>query len=74
MHATTAISPAVEAPAGANLRQVTRVVRGRPTSDGAGVKLTRVIGQPALDMALRQPGRPRVPPQLRRRRTMSTHQ
>jgi len=29
---------------------VTRVVRGRPTSDGAGVKLTRVIGQPALDM------------------------
>ncbi len=31
-------------------RQVVHVVRGRPTSDGAGVKLTRVIGQPALDM------------------------
>ena len=31
-------------------RQVAHIVRGRPTSDGAGVKLTRVIGQPALDM------------------------
>lgn len=31
-------------------RHVVRVVRGLPTSDGAGVKLTRVIGQPALDM------------------------
>jgi redox-sensitive bicupin YhaK (pirin superfamily) len=31
-------------------RQVTRIVRGLPTSDGAGVKLTRIIGQPALDM------------------------
>ena len=31
-------------------RKVRQVVRGRPTSDGAGVKLTRVIGQPALDM------------------------
>ncbi len=31
-------------------RQVARIVRGRPTSDGAGVKLTRVIGQPSLDM------------------------
>ena len=31
-------------------RQVVRTVRGRPTSDGAGVKLTRVIGQPDLDM------------------------
>jgi len=31
-------------------RQVARIVRGLPTSDGAGVKLTRVIGQPALDM------------------------
>ncbi|MGH8041536.1 MAG: pirin family protein [Rudaea sp.] len=31
-------------------RQVQRIVRGRPTSDGAGVKLTRVIGQPDLDM------------------------
>jgi len=50
MHANTAISPAAEAPRAANLRPVTRIVRGRPTSDGAGVKLTRVIGQPALDM------------------------
>ena len=31
-------------------RQVARIVRGLPTSDGAGVRLTRVIGQPALDM------------------------
>lgn len=30
-------------------RTVTRRVRGIPTSDGAGVKLTRVIGQPKLD-------------------------
>src|SRR5258707_9074747 len=29
-------------------RQVVRVVRGMPTSDGAGVKLRRVIGQPEL--------------------------
>ncbi|HTX05366.1 MAG TPA: pirin family protein [Steroidobacteraceae bacterium] len=29
-------------------RGVARVVRGMPTSDGAGVKLTRVIGQPRL--------------------------
>jgi redox-sensitive bicupin YhaK (pirin superfamily) len=29
-------------------REVTKVVRGQPTSDGAGVKLTRVIGTPAL--------------------------
>ncbi len=29
-------------------REVARVVRGMPTSDGAGVKLTRVIGQPQL--------------------------
>ncbi len=33
-----------------NMRNVVRRVRGMPTSDGAGVKLTRVIGQPALDM------------------------
>ena len=33
-----------------NPRDIVRVVRGRPTSDGAGVKLTRVIGQPGLDM------------------------
>jgi redox-sensitive bicupin YhaK (pirin superfamily) len=29
-------------------REVVKHVRGMPTSDGAGVKLTRVIGQPAL--------------------------
>jgi redox-sensitive bicupin YhaK (pirin superfamily) len=29
-------------------RAVTKVVRGRAASDGAGVKLSRVIGQPAL--------------------------
>lgn len=29
-------------------REVVKLVRGMPTSDGAGVKLTRVIGQPAL--------------------------
>jgi redox-sensitive bicupin YhaK (pirin superfamily) len=31
-------------------RRVARLVRGQPTSDGAGVKLTRVIGQRELDM------------------------
>jgi hypothetical protein len=31
------------------VREVARKVRGMPTSDGAGVRLTRVIGQPALD-------------------------
>jgi redox-sensitive bicupin YhaK (pirin superfamily) len=31
------------------MRNITRRVRGMPTSDGAGVNLTRVIGQPALD-------------------------
>ena len=30
------------------LRRISRVVRGIATSDGAGVELTRVIGQPAL--------------------------
>jgi len=30
------------------VRTVTRIVHGMPTSDGAGVKLTRVIGQPGL--------------------------
>lgn len=39
MNAGTAIS-----------RQVTRILRGQPASDGAGVKLTRVIGQRDLDM------------------------
>jgi quercetin 2,3-dioxygenase len=32
----------------ASARAVARIVRGMPTSDGAGVKLTRVIGQPQL--------------------------
>jgi redox-sensitive bicupin YhaK (pirin superfamily) len=31
-------------------RRVAEIVRGQPTSDGAGVKLTRVIGQRALEM------------------------
>jgi quercetin 2,3-dioxygenase len=31
-------------------RRVVHTVRGMPASDGAGVKLNRVIGQPALDM------------------------
>ena len=32
----------------AELRTVLRLVRGMPTSDGAGVRLLRVIGTPAL--------------------------
>jgi redox-sensitive bicupin YhaK (pirin superfamily) len=31
------------------VREVLRKVRGQPTSDGAGVRMTRVIGTPALD-------------------------
>ena len=31
-------------------RRVARVIRGMPATDGAGVELTRVIGQPALPM------------------------
>ncbi|EQD51232.1 hypothetical protein B1A_13138, partial [mine drainage metagenome] len=31
-------------------RNLIRRIPGLPTSDGAGVKLTRLIGQPALDM------------------------
>ncbi len=30
-------------------RQVAKIVAGQPTSDGAGVRLTRVVGTPALD-------------------------
>ena len=30
--------------------RVARKLRGMPASDGAGVKLTRVIGTPQLDM------------------------
>ena len=41
--ASPATNPGVE-------REVVRTVRGRPTSDGAGVRLTRVIGQGDLDM------------------------
>ena len=33
---------------GTTTREVVKVVRGMPTSDGAGVKLRRVIGQPGL--------------------------
>ncbi|MGW8311432.1 MAG: pirin family protein, partial [Thiogranum sp.] len=33
-----------------SVRRVSRVITGMPASDGAGVKLTRVIGQPALPM------------------------
>jgi quercetin 2,3-dioxygenase len=43
----TEVSPNIQT---STQRHVARIVRGRPTSDGAGVKLTRVIGQPALDM------------------------
>lgn len=34
---------------GATIRPVAKLVRGIPANDGAGVKLTRVIGSPALD-------------------------
>jgi quercetin 2,3-dioxygenase len=33
---------------GTTTREVVKIVNGMPTSDGAGVKLRRVIGQPAL--------------------------
>ncbi len=36
------------APTDTAARSVVRVVRGMPASDGAGVRLTRVIGQPGL--------------------------
>lgn len=32
------------------LRKVSRIVKGMPATDGAGVELTRVIGQPVLPM------------------------
>jgi hypothetical protein len=48
--ATNRFVDTVNAATAPKLRNVSRVVRGRPTSDGAGVKLTRVIGQPGLDM------------------------
>lgn len=31
-------------------RSISRIVQGMPATDGAGVELTRVIGQPAMDM------------------------
>ena len=46
----------VDSPTGVPIRMnntaaiVTRTLRGSPTSDGAGVKLTRVIGTPQLEM------------------------
>jgi redox-sensitive bicupin YhaK (pirin superfamily) len=33
-----------------SVRRLSRVIQGMPASDGAGVKLTRVIGQPAMPM------------------------
>jgi len=41
-------SAATERTASGSVRAVVRTVRGMPTSDGAGVKLTRVLGQPQL--------------------------
>jgi redox-sensitive bicupin YhaK (pirin superfamily) len=45
-----AAGPVIAAPAvrRGSQRLVERTVRGLPTTDGAGVKLTRVIGQPIL--------------------------
>jgi len=34
----------------ATVRHVSRIIKGMPATDGAGVELTRVIGQPALPM------------------------
>jgi quercetin 2,3-dioxygenase len=34
----------------AAVRHVSRIIKGMPATDGAGVELTRVIGQPALPM------------------------
>ncbi len=50
MRTDTNVLTATNAVQGDDARSVVRVVRGRPTSDGAGVKLTRVIGQADLDM------------------------
>jgi redox-sensitive bicupin YhaK (pirin superfamily) len=43
-----AASPYLPPAEAGEIRAVRLVVRGRPTSDGAGVRLTRVIGGPAL--------------------------
>jgi redox-sensitive bicupin YhaK (pirin superfamily) len=46
---TASTSPTSTAPSSSSTaRSVQKTVRGRPTSDGAGVKLTRVIGTPEL--------------------------
>ncbi|MBS0569349.1 MAG: pirin family protein [Proteobacteria bacterium] len=50
MTANASARPSTDSAVSRSPRQVQRIVRGRPTSDGAGVKLTRVIGQPDLDM------------------------
>src|SRR5262245_55045959 len=42
------MSAAAQTQSSATARKVVAALRGRPASDGAGVKLTRVIGQPAL--------------------------
>ena len=46
---------------GSKTREVVRKVRGQPTSDGAGVRLTRVIGTGALDSSRSVPAARRVP-------------
>ena len=42
------MSVSLSPPAAGTERPVARLIRGMPASDGAGVRLTRVIGQPAL--------------------------
>jgi len=42
------MSASLSPTAGGTERSVARLIRGMPASDGAGVRLTRVIGQPAL--------------------------
>ncbi|MBX6324097.1 MAG: pirin family protein [Rhodospirillaceae bacterium] len=42
------LDTAQAASAASGAREVVRLVAGRPASDGAGVRLTRIIGQPAL--------------------------
>ena len=47
----------------ATARSVERIVKGMPTSDGAGVKLRRVIGQPVQSrVRIDQVGRRRGAP------------
>jgi redox-sensitive bicupin YhaK (pirin superfamily) len=42
------MSSAAEIRTGTNLRTIARKVKGMPTEDGAGVKLTRLVGSPYL--------------------------